>query len=188
MATATYLGSDGLTHTGANCWKSISIGSSRTFTVPTTYSGPIYVNGGNVNFQGDFTCAACAIVMTNKDPSSTTIGTYDSNAQAKVNITAPTSGTFNGIAIYQDRRAPGGNVDKVNGGTNNVISGVVYFPNDTLWLNGTGNSVSLCSMFVAKNLVFNGNGSLGISSPADTVCSGVNLPNGASVKIVRLVA
>src|SRR6476469_114664 len=133
MPTATYLGSDGLTHTGANCWKSISIGSSRTFTVPTTYSGPIYVNGGNVNFQGDFTCAACSIVLTNKDPSSNTIGTYDSNSQAKVNITAPTSGTFNGIAVYQDRRAASGVVDKINGGTNNVISGVVYFPNQTLW-------------------------------------------------------
>jgi len=188
MANATYLGSDGQTHTGANCWKSISIGSSRTFTVPNSYSGPIYVNGGNVNFQGDFTCGACAIVMTNKDPTSTTIGTYDSNAQAKVNITAPTSGTFNGIAVYQDRRKPAGSVDKINGGTNNVINGVVYFPNDTLWLNGTGNSVSLCAMYVAKNLVFNGNGTIAISAPGDTVCSGVGLPNTQSTTIVRLVA
>lgn len=188
MATATYLGSDGLPHTGANCWKSISIGSSRSFTVPSTYNGPIYVNGGNVNFQGDFTCTSCAIVLTNKDPTSNTIGTYDSNSQARVNITAPTTGTFTGIAIYQDRRAPGGNVDKVNGGTGNVISGVVYFPNDTLWLNGTGNTVSLCSMFIAKNLVFNGNGSISISAPSDTVCSGVGLPNTQSVTIVRLIA
>src|SRR5437764_903168 len=106
MSTATYLGSDGQTHTGANCWKSLSIGSSRTFTVPAGYSGPIYVNGGNVDFQGNFTCAACSIVLTNSDPASTTVGTYSSNSQAQVNITAPTSGTFNGIAVYQDRRAP----------------------------------------------------------------------------------
>jgi len=188
MANATYLGSDGVAHTGANCWKSISIGSSRTFTVPNTYSGPIYVNGGNVDFQGDFTCGACSIVLTNKDPSSTTIGKYDSNSQAKVNITAPTSGTFNGIAVYQDRRAASGVVDKINGGTNNVISGVVYFPNQTLWLNGTGNSVSLCSMFVAKNLVFNGNGTIGISSASDAACFGIGLPNTQSVTIVRLIA
>ena len=189
MATATYLDADGVTtHTGANCWKSLSIGSSASLTVPASYSGPIYVNGGNVNFQGDFTCAACAIVMTNKDPTSTTIGTYDSNAQAKVNITAPSSGTFNGIAVYQDRRAPGGNVDKINGGTNNVISGVVYFPKDTLWLNGTGNSVSLCSMFVANKLVFNGNGTIGISSPNDTPCSGKIASSGTTTTIVRLIS
>jgi hypothetical protein len=188
MATATYLGSDGLAHVGANCWKSLSIGSSRSFTVPASYSGPIYVNGGNVNFQGNFTCSACSIVLTNKDPTSTTIGTYDSNAQAHVNITAPTSGTFNGIAVYQDRRAPGGNIDKINGGTNNVISGVVYFPNDTLWLNGTGNSVSLCSMFVAKNLVFNGNGTIGISSLADTACTGTGPAGLTGITVVRLVA
>jgi Flp pilus assembly protein TadG len=189
MATATYLDADGVTtHTGANCWKSLSIGSSASFTVPAGYNGPIYVNGGNVDFQGDFTCTACTIVLTNKDPTSTTIGKYDSNAQAKVNITAPTSGTFRGIAVYQDRRAPGGNVDKINGGTNNVINGVVYFPNDTLWLNGTGNTVSLCSMFVAKNLVFKGTSSIGISSAADAACFGIGLPNTQSVTIVRLIA
>lgn len=187
MATATYLGSDGLPHTGANCWKSISIGSSRSFTVPSTYSGPIYVNGGSVNFQGDFTCTACAIVLTNKDPTSTTIGGMDTNSQAKVNITAPTSGTYNGIAIYQDRRAPGGNVDKINGGSNNQINGVVYFPKDTLWLNGTGDTVSLCSMFIANKLNFNGTGNIAISSAEDTSCSGVNLPRG-TITIVRLVA
>jgi len=189
MANATYLDADGVTtHTGANCWKSLSIGSSASFTVPVSYSGPIYLNGGNVDFQGNFSCSACSIVMTNKDPTSTTIGTYNSNAQARVNITAPTSGTFNGIAVYQDRRAVGGNVDKINGGTNNVISGVVYFPKDTLWLNGTGNSVSLCSMFVANKLVFNGNGTIAISSPTDTPCSGVHMGNTTTVSIVRLIA
>ena len=34
----------------------------------------------------------------------------------------------------------------------------------TLWLNGTGSAVSLCSMFVAKNLVFNGTGQIAISA------------------------
>jgi hypothetical protein len=187
MANATYLDSSNNLQTGANCWKSVSIGSSASFTVPASWRGPIYVNGGSVDFQGDFTCAACAIVLTNKDPSSTTIGTYSSNAQAKVNITAPTSGTFNGIAVYQDRRAPGGNVDKINGGVDNVINGIVYFPKDTLWLNGTGNTVSLCSMFIANNLVFKGNSSIGISSATDAACSGMHWPDN-TVTVVRLVA
>jgi len=69
-----------------------------------------------------------------------------------------------------------------------VISGVVYFPNDTLWLNGTGDAVSLCSMFVAKNLKFNGGGRISISSAADAACFGLGLPNTQSVTIVRLIA
>jgi hypothetical protein len=173
----------------ANCFTSLSVGSSGSLNIPDTYTGPIYINGGNVDFQGDFTCAHCSIVLTNKDPSDTaTIGTYNSNAQAKVNITAPSSGTYNGIAVYQDRRAVGGQVDKINGGTGNVINGVVYFPKDTLWLNGTGNTVSLCSMFIANNLVFKGNSTISISSPDDTACSAVFPHFAGGISIVRLVA
>ena len=172
----------------ANCFTSISVGSNRSLTIPSNWNGPLYVNGGNVNLQGAFTCASCSIVLTNTDTSSTaTIGTFSSNAQATNNITAPTTGTFKGVAVYQDRRASG-NIDKINGGTSNVVNGVVYFPNDTLWLNGTGNSVSLCAMYVAKNLVFNGNSTIAISSAADAACFGIGLPNTQSVSIVRLIA
>jgi len=186
MASATYLDSAGVVHTGANCWKSLSVGSNRSLTVPANF-GPLYVNGGNVNLQGAFTCNACTVVLTNKDTSSTaTIGTWTTNAQATNNITAPTSGTYNGIAVYQDRRATG-NIDRINGGSGNLISGVVYFPSDTLWLNGTGDATSLCSMFVAKNLKFNGTGRIAISAASDESCSGVNLPDN-TITIVRLVA
>ena len=172
----------------ANCFTSISVGSNRSLTIPANWNGPLYVNGGNVDLQGAFTCASCAIVLTNTSTAANaTIGTFSSNAQATNNITAPTSGTYKGIAVYQDRRASG-TIDKINGGTNNVVNGVVYFPNDTLWLNGTGNSVSLCAMYVAKNLVFNGNSSIAISSAADAACFGIGLPNTTSTTIVRLIA
>ena len=171
----------------ANCFTGLSVGSNRSLAIPDSYTGPIYINGGSVDLKGAFSCSACTIVLTNKDTSPTaTIGTFSSNAQATNNITAPTTGVYRGIAIYQDRRATG-NVDKVNGGSSNVINGVVYFPSDTLWLNGTGSAVSLCSMFVAKNLVFNGNGNIAISSASDAQCTGVNLPDGG-ITIVRLVA
>jgi Flp pilus assembly protein TadG len=188
MASATYLDSSGNVQTGANCWKSMSVGSNRSLTVPNNL-GPLYINGGNVNLQGAFSCTGCAIVLTNKDPSNTaTIGTFDSNAQATNNITAPTSGTYNGIAVYQDRRAPGGNVDRINGGSGNVLSGAVYFPNDNLWLNGTGDAVSLCSMFISRNLIFNGGGRIAMSAPTDTACLGVHMPVGSGITVVRLVA
>jgi hypothetical protein len=172
---------------GINCFSSMSTKPSDSITVPDNF-GPIYINGGSVDLKGDFSCTGCTIVLTNSDSSpNAQIGTFSSNSQAHNNITAPTTGAYKGIAIYQDRRASGG-TDKVNGGSGNVISGVVYFPNDTLWLNGTGSAVSLCSMFVAKNLIFNGNGNIAISSASDASCGGVGLPNTQSVSIVRLVA
>lgn len=172
----------------ANCFSSLSVGSNKSLTIPASYTGPIYINGGNVNLQGAISCAACTIVLTNTDPSSTApIGTFSSNAQATNNIVAPTTGTYAGIAVYQDRRAAG-NVDTINGGSGNVIQGAVYFPSDTLRINGTGTSVSLCAMWVAKNLTFIGNSSIAISSPTDASCSGDGLAPGNAVKMVRLVA
>jgi Flp pilus assembly protein TadG len=172
----------------ANCFTSLDVGSNRTLAIPNSYTGPIYINGGSVDLKGAFSCSACTIVLTNKDTSNTaTIGTFSSNAQATNNITAPTTGVYKGIAIYQDRRATG-NTDKINGGSSNVISGVVYFPSDTLQLNGTGSAVSLCSMFVAKNLVFNGNGTIAISAPSDSVCASVGMPNSSTISIIRLIA
>lgn len=195
MATATYLGSDGATHTGVNCWKSLSVGSNKSLTVPSTYSGPIYVDanaahGGNgsVDFQGNFTCGSCTVVLTNSDSTSSTIGTFSSNAQATNTITSPTTGTYAGIAVFQDRRASGGNTDKINGGANNVVTGAIYFPKDTLQINGTGTATSLCAMWVANNITFLGNSSIAISSPNDTACSGKVAGTNAAVRMVRLVA
>jgi len=171
----------------ANCFTGVSVGSNRTLNIPSTYSGPIYVNGGNVNFQGAFSCGSCALVLTNKNTASNaTIGTFSSNAQATNNITAPTSGTYKGIAVYQDRRATG-NIDRINGGSGNEISGVVYFPKDTLWINGTGTAVSLCAMWIANNIKFNGTSSIAISSANDTACSGSGMPS-TTTTTVRLIS
>ena len=173
---------------GTNCFSSLSTNPSDTINVPDDF-GPIYINGGDVDLKGDFKCKGCTIVLTNKDTATNaTIGTFSSNSQAKNQITSPSFGTYKGIAVYQDRRSTTGNVAKINGGANNEISGVVYFPKATLWLNGTGDTVSLCSMFVANKLVFNGNGTLAISSPNDTACSGTMPSTSSAISIVRLIA
>jgi predicted lipoprotein with Yx(FWY)xxD motif len=172
---------------GINCFSSLSTNPSDSITVPNNF-GPIYINGGSVDFKGDFSCTGCSVVLTNKSTAANaTIGTWSSNSQAHNNITAQTTGTFAGIAIYQDRRATG-NVDKINGGASNVLQGAIYFPKDTLWINGSGTAVSLCAMWVANNITFLGNSSIAISSPDDTACSAAGLPSGGAAKIVRLVA
>src|SRR5438270_8398793 len=35
----------------ANCFTSVSVGSNRSLTIPSTWNGPIYVNGGHVDLQ-----------------------------------------------------------------------------------------------------------------------------------------
>jgi Flp pilus assembly protein TadG len=173
---------------GTNCFSSMSTQPHDTINVPADF-GPIYINGGSVDLKGTFNCTGCTIVLTNQSTATNaTIGTFSSNAQASNNITAPTSGTYTGIAIYQDRRAASGNSNTVNGGSDNVIQGAVYFPNGLLRINGTGNAVSLCAMWVAKDINLLGNSSITISSPDDAACSGSGMPSASALKMVRLVA
>ncbi|HEV2595093.1 MAG TPA: pilus assembly protein TadG-related protein [Sphingomicrobium sp.] len=168
-----------------NCFSAISLNPNRTINVPSSMS-IIYVNGGNVDLKGTFNCT-CTVVLTNQSQSANAmIGTWSSNAQANNNITAPQTGPYANIAVYQDRRAIG-NTDQINGGASNQIQGAVYFPKDTLRINGTGTAVSLCAMWIANNISFLGTSSIAISSPDDTVCSGKE-PGGSPVKMVRLVA
>jgi Flp pilus assembly protein TadG len=170
-----------------NCFAALSLSPNKTINVPNNF-GPIYINGGGVDLKGTFNCTGCTIVLTNTSTASdATIGTFTSNAQANNNIAAPTSGTYAGIAVYQDRRATG-QTDKINGGSSNVIQGAVYFPKDVLQINGTGNAVSLCSMWIAKDVTLIGNSTISISSPDDAACSGMGMPSNSAVKMVRLVA
>jgi hypothetical protein len=168
-----------------NCWSSISTNPHDVINVPSNIP-IVYVNGGSVNLKGTFNCT-CTVVLTNQSQAANApIGTWTSNAQASNNITAPMTGTYAGIAVYQDRRSAGQS-DTINGGASNVIQGAVYFPHDTLQINGTGTATSLCAMWVANNISFLGNSSIAISSPDDTSCSGKE-PPGSAVKQVRLVA
>jgi hypothetical protein len=177
-----------------NCFSSIDLQPNRTINVPNSYTGPIYVNGGNVDLQGTFNCSACTIVLTNQSQAAgATIGNFSSNAQAHNNITAPTTGNYAGIAIYQDRRASG-NTNTINGGAGNIIRGAVYFPNTLLRINGTGmvdsggNAVNLCAMWVARDVSLIGTSSISISSPNDAPCSGSGMPGNSAVRQVRILA
>jgi hypothetical protein len=162
-------------------------------TVPGSYSGPIYIDAnaghggtGSVDMQGKFTCGSCTIVLTNSDSTANTVGTWSANAQSQTTITSPTTGTYAGIAVYKDRRGAATS-DTINGGSSNVLSGAIYFPKDTLQINGTGTATSLCALWVANKITFLGNSSIALSSPDDTVCSGKVAGAGTAAQMVRLV-
>lgn len=175
---------------GTNCFSSLSVSPNQTLTIPNTYSGPIFINGGNVNFKGNFSCASCTIVLTNSSGSSTaTIGSLSANATANVNITAPTDGTYKGLAIMQDRRASTctGNCNTINGNSASFITGAIYFPNQEVWYNGTGTTTATCTMFVAKRVTFTGNSGTSNKFKSLADCGAEGLPDDSSIRMVRLV-
>ena len=173
---------------GTNCWSSLRVNSNKTLNVPDDF-GPIYLNGGDITLQGDFNCTGCTLVLTNSDPLATTIGQIKVNADADTNITAPTSGTFKGIAVYQDRRAGDTNPgNKINGNSGSIIQGALYFPKQELEYNGTGTTDAICTMFVARRVNFSGNSATTNKFKKMADCAAYGLPSGGATRMVRLVA
>lgn len=172
---------------GTNCWSSLSVGSNRTVNLP---SGTYYINGGNMNVQGNLSCTSCTFVLTNSSiANDATIGKLSSNAGATINITAPTTGTFKGIAIYQDRRATDSNpTNKINGNNESIIQGALYFPNQQLDYNGDGTTVAVCTMFVARRINFSGNNTTTNKFKRLSECSAYGIPGGNATWMVRLIA
>ena len=172
----------------ANCFSSLSVGSGNTLDLP---SGTYYINGGDAFIQGALSCTACTIVLTNSsNASDATIGSFKVNASATVNLSAPTSGTFEGIAIFQDRRAKDSSSanNLINGNSSSVINGAIYFPNQELIYNGTGNTAAVCTMFVAKRLIFSGNSGTTNKFKKASECAAYSLPVVSTQLRVRLVA
>jgi len=98
-----------------------------------------------------------------------------------LDIAAPTSGPWSGIAIYQDPKLTSG-VDISAAGNSPTwdITGVVYLPNSNVTFSGAVNKSSngqSCFVMVANSILINGTGS--ILSTGGCADAGVNMPTGA---------
>lgn len=173
----------------ANCWTSMSVGSNQSLTLP---DGTYYISGGDAFIQGNLTCTSCTIVLTNKSTApDAPIGQFKVNADANVNLTAPTGSTeyYKGIAIYQDRRAKdsASSVNKINGNSASKITGALYFPNQELQYNGGGNTAGTCTLFVSRRIDFSGNSVTLNKFKSSKDCAGTGIPAVEGGRLVRLV-
>lgn len=158
-------------------------------------NGMTYVlNNQNLKMNSSGTslsCSECTIAMTNfADPTKT------GNVQitgGTLNVSAPTTGTYKGIAFYQDRLAADDGTkaqNHINGNSGQSITGAIYVPNRSILYNGGGSytgdplEVGACMMLVGKRVEFGGNSK--IKTLSDCTASG--LPGPTAGKRVRLVA
>jgi Flp pilus assembly protein TadG len=176
----------------ANQTGSVSPGcySSITFNGNVTMADGVYIiDGGDldVGAQANVTCNSCTFILTNSDSSPTaTIGKVTMNGGAELHLTASTSGYYEDILIYQDRRAASSSstVNKINGNANTLMKGAFYFPNQQIQINGTAGLDFECAKFVGRTVDFSGNGS--INNTINSSC-GTTDP-GFMGRHVRLVA
>lgn len=152
------------------------------------------IDGGDLTMNStgsSLKCTGCTIILTNSTTPTAT-GNLRLTGGA-LSITAPTSGTYKGIALYQDRRATDDGTkgqNHVNGNSGSAINpgvavtGVIYTPNRSLLYNGGGGIAAVCMQVIGKRITFTGNSTIKISS----ACAAEGLTSITGGRRVRLVA
>lgn len=149
---------------------------------PGTYimdSGDFNMTGGNLTGEG-----VTFILSSSTSPANDT-GEMKITGNGTVDLTAPTSGAYTGILMYQDRNVSGAPNARhlLTGGSTAELSGVLYAPNYNIdFAGGNDTSSAGCVMIIAQEVGFSGNADL------ENDCStyGVNpILYGASPRLVE---
>ena len=133
----------------AGCYSSLTINGNPTVTLS---SGTFYITGamvvnGNPTVDG----TNVTIYLANNAAS------FTDNGTTTLNLSAPTSGAYNGILFYQ--KPSDTNALTINGSSNSNLQGIFYAPGANLIVNGSG-STNFYTAFVVGSLTFNGTGTL----------------------------
>jgi len=123
-------------------------------------AGTYILNGGGLSIQGNGTSVNGSEVFFFNTSYGYTIGNLAISGAPSVNLTAPTSGTYQGILYFRDRSVCPSTNDAVTGNTNTVLSGSLY-----IHCANTGSS------YVPAVLMFSGQSTPGhyVALVADTV-------------------
>jgi Flp pilus assembly protein TadG len=172
---------DRTTDTGVQCVSDINVNGTLKLG-----SATYVIDGGNFSAgaQSKISCTGCTIILTNSDSGSAQIGQVNMQGGAEIKMSAPSTGTYDGILFYQDRRANQDKtaLNKINGNSASLMEGAFYFPNQQIQINGTATLNFRCAQFVGYVVDFAGNGGI------DNTCPGGYGDNEIMGQHVRLVA
>jgi Flp pilus assembly protein TadG len=150
--------------TGIYCYRGMDIKGTVNLQ-----PGIYYIDGNLLNFgaQSVVNGTGVTFILTSStaatQPSS--IANISINGGAQMNLSSPTSGTYKGVLMYQDRRALFG-TSQINGNSATSFEGGFYFPSRQLTFNGTTGMQTTCIQMVALRLEFSGNSTVQNSCPA----------------------
>jgi Flp pilus assembly protein TadG len=144
--------------TAPNCFRGMEIRGTLVLLPGTT----LYIDGADFEIpaQGRVTGTESTILLTSRNATSNpeSVAEFKMNAQAELSLTAPKTGPYAGIAMFEDRRAPIGRTIRFNGGSETTIDGAMYFPRAYFEYNGGANMAASCLQLIGRRLDFRGNG------------------------------
>ena len=129
-----------------------------------TMSAGTYVFPGTLDFSGNGSLTGTGVTLYFPGPNGTLGG--PGNGNTTLNLTAPTSGTYNGILIYQDPTDT--NTGEFNGTPITNLTGIIYMPNAELEISGN-TTVNLDTDLIIGSLYDKGNATINMTDYSQTV-------------------
>ena len=156
--------------------------SGITISGTATFGAGVYIiNGGGITSNSTINGTGVTFILTSKTPSLDT-GTFNMLSGATLNLSAPTSGTTQGITLWADASLPH-EADNFRAGSTSNITGAVYLPSHMVNYSGSAAASSTCFQLVADEIAISG-----AANFTHTNCTGVGVnspPEGGKVQLVE---
>lgn len=158
---------------GVQCYRGMDIKGTANFD-PGIYVIDGSTGGSlNINAQAKVTCTGCVFILTTTSSDKTTVATAKMNGGATWQVTAPESGTYSGIMLYQDRSAVLGPTNYVTGDNSSKMQGAIYFPNQDVQFTGSSTMDTKCVQIVAYTITFTGNNYIQNECPTNSASKAI---------------
>ena len=129
----------------------------------TLNPGVYYLNGGGFSMSGNANLTAIGVMLYNAGPS----GNISITGNGSVTMSPPTSGTYQGISVFQNRTVNSQVAITGNGSLN--LTGSIYAPDANLTVTGNGSNNVMGSQFISYDLTVTGNGGVNVNSSASSM-------------------
>jgi len=140
----------------------ISVNAGATLTLNP---GIYYFNGANLSVAGNATITGSGVTLIFTG-SGSNWGTVTIGSNANVTLTAPTSGTTQGIVMYSDRRMPVGTAFSLEGGGTQNFGGAIDLQHAALKFSGGNGTTTSCTQVIADTVTFTGSSNLKVNCAA----------------------
>jgi len=118
-------------------------------------AGTYILMGGGLSVQGGANLVGTGVTFYNTQNSSYSYKPITFSGGSSTTLTAPTTGSLEGILFFEDRSITSSQKNAVSGATGTVLQGTLYFPHDELDYSG-GSSATAYTILVADIIQFTG--------------------------------
>lgn len=139
---------------GTYC-KGLNIGGGATVTLS---AGTYIFKGGGLTIGGGARVTGANVTFYNTYATGYAYAPFTFNNGCTVTLTAPTTGTYAGILLYQDPTVVSAAVNNFAGGASLTLTGTLYFP--TTGVDFSNGASAAYTIIVADNVTFTGGATL----------------------------